>query len=85
MDIEQSPNQSHLLNKYQINMGFIHFHKIGILTGMNILAPYQIDIVVSVMGKLYYYFFLPTNHDFGRGKQYLFDILFFTGLKKILF
>ena len=39
------PNQAHLLNKYQINMGFSHFHEIGILSGMNILAPYQIDIV----------------------------------------
>ena len=39
------PNQPHLLNKYQINMGFSHFHEFGILSGMYILAPYQIDIV----------------------------------------
>ena len=38
-------NQPHLLNKYQINMGFSHFHEFGILSGMYILAPYQIDIV----------------------------------------
>ena len=25
-------------------------------------------------------FLLPTNHDFGRSKQHLFDILIFTGL-----
>ena len=39
------PNQPHLLNKYQINMEFSHFHEFGILSGMYILAPYQIDIV----------------------------------------
>ena len=39
------PNQPHLLNKYQINMVFSHFHEFGILSGMYILAPYQIDIV----------------------------------------
>ena len=27
-------------------------------------------------------FLLPTNHDFGRRKQHLFDILFFTDHKK---
>ena len=39
------PNQPHLLKKYQINMGFSHFHEFGILSGIYILAPYQIDIV----------------------------------------
>ena len=39
------PNQPHLLKKYQINMGFLHFHEIGILSGMYILAPYQIDFL----------------------------------------
>ena len=40
------PNQPHLLNKYQINLGFSHFHEIGILSRMYyILAPHQIDIV----------------------------------------
>ena len=39
------PNQPHLFNKYQINMGFSHFHEFGILSGMYIFAPYQIDIV----------------------------------------
>ena len=39
------PNQPHLLNKYQIYMGFSHFHEFGILSGMFILAPHQIDIV----------------------------------------
>ena len=39
------PNQPHSLNKYQINMGFLYFHEIWILSGMNILATYQIDIV----------------------------------------
>ena len=34
-----------LLNKYQINMGFSYFRWIGVLSGVNILAPYQIDIV----------------------------------------
>ena len=27
------------------NMGFSHFHEFGILYGLHILAPYQIDIV----------------------------------------
>ena len=35
------PNQPHLLNKYQYNMGFSHFHEFGILSGMYILAPCQ--------------------------------------------
>ena len=26
-------------------MGFLYFHEISILSGMTILAPYQIDIV----------------------------------------
>ena len=39
------PNQPHLLNKYQINVGFSHFHEFEILSGMQLLAPYQIDIV----------------------------------------
>ena len=39
------PNQPHLLNKYQINMGFSHFHEFRILSAIYILAPYQIDIV----------------------------------------
>ena len=50
------PNQPHLLNKYQIIMDFSHFHEIGILSGINILSPYQIDIkkdVVSTIEKLY--------------------------------
>ena len=41
------PNQPHLLNKYQINMGFSYFHGIGVLSGINILVPYQIDVVKS--------------------------------------
>ena len=39
--------QPHLLNKYQINMGFSHFHEIEILSRINILSPYQIDIVIG--------------------------------------
>ena len=42
---EKYPNQPHLLIKYQINMGFLYVHGIGILSGINILAPYQIDVV----------------------------------------
>ena len=38
-------NQPHLLNKYQINVCFSYFHEFGILSGIQILAPYQIDIV----------------------------------------
>ena len=45
MERNSIPNQPHLLNKYQINMGFSHFHEFGILSGMHILVPYQIDIV----------------------------------------
>ena len=29
-------------------------------------------------------FLLPTNHDFARWKQYLFNILLFEHLKKII-
>ena len=43
--ISPYPNQPHLLNKYQINLSFSHFHEILILSGMNILAPYQIGTV----------------------------------------
>ena len=43
--IKPLPNQPHLLNKYKINMWFSHFYEFGILSLMNILAPYQIDIV----------------------------------------
>ena len=39
------PNQPHLLNKYQMNMGFSHFHELWILSGMFILAPHQINSV----------------------------------------
>ena len=35
------PNQPRLLNKYQINMGFSHFHGIWI----TIFVPYLIDVV----------------------------------------
>ena len=38
------------LNKYQINMGFSHFHEIVNLSGVNILALWK--DVVSSMGKL---------------------------------
>ena len=81
----QIPNQPHLLNTYQINMGFSHFHEFRILSGMYILTPYQIDIVKGCgfcNGScilIWYYFFLPTNRDFGRWKH-LFYILFFTRL-----
>ena len=30
---ENCPNQPHLLNKYQINMGFSHFHEFGSYLG----------------------------------------------------
>ena len=46
------PNQPHLLNKYKINMVFSHFHEFGILSGMHILAPYQIDIVKDVVPEM---------------------------------
>ena len=36
-------NQPHLLNKYQINMGFAHFRKIWENT--YVFVTYQIDIV----------------------------------------
>ena len=50
------PNQPHLLKKYQINMGFSNFHEFGILSGMCILASYQIELrknVVSTMAVLF--------------------------------
>ena len=34
---------THLLNKYQINMGFSYFQGIATLSVINILAPYQIN------------------------------------------
>ena len=62
--IDEYINQQHLLNKYQINMGFSHFHKFGILSGMYILAPYQIDIVkgcgfcnLSIILICYWFFY----------------------------
>ena len=62
------PNQPHLLKKYQINMGFSNFHEFGILSGMCILASYQIDIAKECGFYKYYtnliLIFLPTNHDF---------------------
>ena len=39
------PTNDIKLNKYQINMSFLYFHELRILSGMNILSPYQIDIV----------------------------------------
>ena len=78
------PNQPHLLNKYQINMEFSHFHEFGILSGMYILAPYEIYIVKACgfcngnIILICYWVFSPTYHDFVRWKQHLFDILFFT-------
>ena len=77
------PNQPHLLNKYQINMGFPHFHEFGILSGMYILAPYQIDIVKRCgfcngnIILIWSCFFLPTYHDFVRWKQQLYLIFYF--------
>ena len=71
------------LNKYQINMGFLHFHEIVNLSGVNILALWK--DVVSSMGKLQSFdidFLLPANDDFGRWKH-LFDILFVTHLKNM--
>ena len=40
---ETCPNQPHLINKYQINMGFLYFHGIWILSVINILARYKIN------------------------------------------
>ena len=45
LSFKSTPNQPHLLNKYQINMGFSYFHGIAILPGINILKPHQIDVV----------------------------------------
>ena len=43
------PNQPHLLNKYQINMGFSCIHGIWVLLGINVLAPYrhQVDVMLA--------------------------------------
>ena len=46
------PNQPHLLNKYQINTSFSYFRGIGVLSGINISVPYQID-VVKLCGFIY--------------------------------
>ena len=59
-------------------------------SGISMSVPYQID-VVNKYGFSYRFFFidfiliflLPSNHDFGRWKQYLFDILSFTDLQKM--
>ena len=66
-------------------MGFSHFHEFGILSGMYILAPHQIDIVKGCgfcngsIILLWYWSFLPTNHDFGRWKTtFILYIIFFT-------
>ena len=67
-------------------MGFSHFHEFGILSGMHILAPHQIDIVKGCgfcngnIILIWYWVFLPTYHDFVKWKQDLFDILYFTRL-----
>ena len=45
LEAKSIPNQPHLLNKYQINMGFSHFREFGILSGMYTFSPHQIDIV----------------------------------------
>ena len=82
------PNQPHLLNKYQVHMVFSHFHEFVIWSRISIMAPYQIDIVKGCgfcngsIILILYWFYLPTiyNQDFGRWKQHLFDILFFTRL-----
>ena len=41
----------------------------------------EIDILFIY---LIFIFLLPTNHDFGRWKQHLFDTLFFAHFKKLL-
>ena len=80
------PNQPHLLNKYQLNVGFSHFHQFRILSGMYVLAPYLKDIMKGSgfcngnIILIWYWVFLPTYHDFVRWKQHLFHILFFTHL-----
>ena len=67
-------------------MGFSHFLEFGILSGMYILAPYQIDIVKGCgfcngnIVLIWYWVFLPTYHDFVRWTQHLFDILFIAHL-----
>ena len=66
-------------------MGFSHFHDIGILSGLNILAPYQIDIVKGrgfcngriILIKLTLISPLPTKHGFGRRKQHLLILIFY--------
>ena len=40
------PTKTYLLNKYQINMGISYFRGIWVLSGMNILVPYHITIVL---------------------------------------
>ena len=35
---------------------------------------------MAILHLFYIVFFLPTNHEFGRWKQHLFAILFFTRL-----
>ena len=71
-EMKEHPNQPHLLNKYQYNMGFSHFHEFGILSGMYILAPYQNIYCESMWFLQWQYYinliliFLPTYHDFVR-------------------
>ena len=66
-----------------------YFHEIGILSGMTILAPYQIDIVkgcgfwnAKKNINWIFIFILPTNHDFRIWKQHLFGIFSFLQILK---
>ena len=86
------PNQAHLLNKYQINVGFSHFHEIGILSWdehFGTISNRYCERMWFLEWENYIntilIFLLSPNRDFGRWiQQHLFDILFFTLLQKIL-
>ena len=78
-----TPNKPHILNKYQINLGFSHFHGIwnkNICTVSNRCCE-VIWFSCRLFSFIWYWIFLPTNDDFGRWKEHLFGILFFAHYK----
>ena len=83
--LRKDPNQPHLLNKYPINMGFSYFHGTVIFSRINIILPYQIDVVNwcgcckwKIIPYLILIFLWSTKEDFGKCKNHSFDILFCT-------
>ena len=72
----QYPNELHLLNKYQINMGFSHFNEYADLicdVHIGTISNRYCERIWFLQWQYYINFiliFFTNNHDFGRYRQH---------------